>query len=94
VTRTTPKSNRKAKRSYTLSSESINFLEAVRKKSRATSISAVLEEILQYVRRGQERASLERAVASYYDSLSDQEAAEQVQWGEFALREFPTQEQP
>jgi len=33
----------KAKKSYTLSPESVDFLEALRKKRRARSISSVLE---------------------------------------------------
>ena len=86
---TISKPNRKAKKSYTLSPESVAFLEAVRRKRRAGSISAVLEEILQAVRGENERASVERAVADYYGSLSTEDAKEQAEWGEFALREFP-----
>ena len=81
--------HRKAKKSYTLSPESVAFLEAVRRKRRAESISAVLEEILQAVRCEHERASVERAVADYYGSISAEEATDQAEWGEFALREFP-----
>ncbi|HEX3685540.1 MAG TPA: hypothetical protein VHU83_23605 [Bryobacteraceae bacterium] len=92
MNRTNLKQNRKAKRSYTLSPESIDFLETLRKKQRATSISAVLEEILQYIRRDQERKAIEREIAKYYDSLSDEEVKEDAQWGEFAMREFPTQD--
>jgi hypothetical protein len=89
VSHTISKLDRKAKKSYTLSPESVAFLEAVRKKRRAGSISAVLEEILQAVRRENERASVARAVADYYGSLSTEEVEEQAEWGEFALREFP-----
>jgi phosphopentomutase len=86
------KPSRKAKKSYTLSPESIQFLESLRKKRRAPSISAILEDILQRFRRGQERASVEREIAKYYDSLSAEDLAEDVRWGEFAMREFPTQD--
>jgi hypothetical protein len=65
---------RKAKKSYTLSPESVAFLEAMRKKRRAGSISAILNEILQAVRREHKRASVERVVADYYGSLSTEEA--------------------
>jgi hypothetical protein len=88
---TSKQSKRKAKKSYTLSPESVAFLETLRKRRHAASISAVLEEILQAVRRGQERASIEKSVAAYYSSLSDDEALEQAQWGEFALGEFPSE---
>jgi len=87
--RTKSKVDRKAKKSFTLSTESVAFLEATRKNQRAPSISAVMEEILQAVRREQERASVERGVADYYTSLSTEEATERAAWGEFALGEFP-----
>jgi hypothetical protein len=80
---------RKAKKSYTLSSESVAFLEMMRTKRRATSVSSVLEEILQAVRRRQEQARVEQSVSSYYSSLSSKEATELTEWAEFALREFP-----
>ncbi len=41
------------------------------------------------VRRKRKRASVERAVKGYYDSLSGEEATELSKWGEFALQEFP-----
>jgi hypothetical protein len=83
--------NRKAKKSYTLSPESVEFLEALRKRRRAPSVSSILEEILQAARREQGRAAIERATADYYTSLSQGEAEEQTNWGEFALREFPNE---
>jgi hypothetical protein len=67
----------------------VAFLETVRKRRRAASISSVLEEILQSVRRRQERARIEKSVSDYYSSLSESEENELAQWGEFALREFP-----
>ncbi len=69
--RASKKTERKAKKSYTLSPESVAFLETLRK------------------RRRQERAGIEKSVSAYYTSRSDQEVAEQAQWGEFALSEFP-----
>jgi hypothetical protein len=83
----------KAKKSYTLSPESVAFLEAMRKRRRASSVSSVLEEILQVARREQGKAALERAVSDYYASLSQEEAEEQTNWGEFALREFSSEGQ-
>jgi hypothetical protein len=84
----TPRVPRKAKKSYTLSPESIAFLETLRKRRRAASISSVLEGILQAVRRQEERAKIEKSVDAYYSSLSDQEAAEHAEWGDFATSEF------
>ena len=78
---------RKTKKSYTLSPESVQFLETVRKRRHASSVSSILEEILQAVRREHGKAVLDRAVSDY--SLSGQEAEEQADWGDFAIREFP-----
>jgi hypothetical protein len=89
MSRTTAQHARKAKKSYTLSPESVAFLETMRKKRHAASISSLLDEILQAVRRQHERAALERAVTGYYGSLSDAETTEQTDWGAFAEKEFP-----
>ena len=86
--RTQGKSDLKAKKSYTLSPEIVGFLETERKKRRAGSVSAALEEILQEVRHEKERASAEKAVSDYYSSLSIGEREERTQWGEFALAQL------
>ena len=83
---------RKTKKSYTLSPESIEFLEALSKAQRASSVSAVLDEMIRNVRRAQEREALNRAVAGYYSGLSAEDAKEEAQWGAFALAEFPGEE--
>jgi hypothetical protein len=89
MTRTTHRQPpRKAKKSYTLSPESVDFLETLRKKRRARSISFVLEEILQAARREAEMAKINQSVSDYYDSLSDEEMEELSQWGEFGLRQL------
>jgi predicted LPLAT superfamily acyltransferase len=80
---------RKVKKSYTLATESVAFLEQLRKRRRAASVSSVLDEIVQSFRRGQRRKMVEEAIAEYYNSLDPAELHEQVQWGEFALNEFP-----
>ena len=80
--------NRKAEKSYTLSPESVEFLEMLRKKSRARSASSVLDDLLQALRREQIKGRLESAVADYYAALSLQEREEHASWGDLALREF------
>jgi hypothetical protein len=90
LTRSNPRL--KAKKSFTLSPETVAFLEQMQKKRQAESVSAILEEILQDVRREQERASVDRAVADYYSSLSVDELEEQARWGEFALSQFPKED--
>jgi hypothetical protein len=84
--------NRKAKTGSILSPEPVASLETTQKKRRVASISAVLQQTPQAVRREHERAPVERAVADYYGSLSTEDATEQAEWGEFALREFPDKE--
>jgi len=86
------RAQRKAKKSYTLSPESVAFLEGLLAKRRAKSVSSILEEILQNLRRENERASVEQAVADYYSSLTESEMTEQAAWGEFALRQLPNRE--
>jgi len=83
---------RKAKKSYTLSPESVAFLEDLRTKHRAASASQVLDDILQRARREQEKRAVDDAVSEYYGSLSDQEKAERTEWGKFAEAEFPGEE--
>jgi mRNA interferase MazF len=68
--------------------ESVDFLEAMRKKQRALSVSAALEDILQSAKREQERISMEKAVGDYYSSLSEEEIEEQRAWADFSTREF------
>jgi hypothetical protein len=91
-TTTHRKPGRKAKKSYTLSPESVDFLEAQRKKRRATSISAVLDEILLAVRREAEMARINQSITDYYDSLSAEEMQELREWGDFAMSQFPTED--
>jgi hypothetical protein len=84
IHRTRSRTQVKTKKSFTLSPEALAFLEQVRKKRRAESASAALEEILQAAR----RASVEQSVADYYSGLSGEDRAEQAEWGKFALSEF------
>ena len=86
ISRTVKKTERKAKKSFTLSVESVAFLEEMQSKRSAESVSAILEEIIQAMRREEQRAATERAMKAYYDSLSEEEVAEERQWCEFARR--------
>jgi hypothetical protein len=83
--------NRKAKKSFTLSPESVAFLDAMRKKRRARSTSSVLEDILCKVRVEQEKSAVEKTISDYYSSLTNEEVKEQNLWGAFAEREFPNE---
>jgi heme oxygenase len=86
--RTARKPDRKEKKSYTLSVESVAFLEDLREKRRARSTSSVLDEIVQSFRRSQRKKALEHDVTQYYSSLSPTEVEDDAAWGEFALGEL------
>jgi hypothetical protein len=81
--------NRKAKKSFTLSAESVAFLDSMRRKRRARSTSAILEDILRRARIEQGKSAVEKTISDYYSSLTTEEAKEQARWGDFAAREFP-----
>jgi hypothetical protein len=89
MARTIHRSNtRKIKKSVTLSPESVKFLVAARRKSRALSLSSVLEAIVRDARLEQERAAIEKSMEEYYDSLTPEEIAEDRAWGEFATQQL------
>jgi hypothetical protein len=81
---------RKEKKTFSLSRQSVMYLEALRKERRSRSISSVLEEV---IRQQQETKELERISASvtrYYDSLTSEKIAEDRDWGDFAATQFPS----
>ena len=82
---------RKERRSFTLSRESIALLtelSAARDSSARRSASAVLDELLRSVNKERKRRAVERAVTRYYNGLSEQAQIEDQEWGEFSLAEF------
>jgi hypothetical protein len=74
----------KQRRTFTLSSESLAYLEQEARRRNAGSHSAVLDELLREKDRERQLAALEAATTAYYDSLSDEEVEEDKVWGEFA----------
>ena len=80
---------RKEKRTFSLSRESLRFLELMRKKRKGASVSAVLDELIAQQRRAQEARRISASITGYYDSLTDKEVAEDRAWGEFAESQFP-----
>jgi len=82
----------KAKRTFSLSRQTVAFLETERKAQQQKSLSAVLEQI---VRRHQEEKEMERVSASitrYYDTISEEERAENLAWAKFAETQFPNKD--
>jgi len=91
-----PRSNtvRKEKKTFSLSRESVSYLESLRKQKKRHSTSSVLEDLIRQQRQASEMERISAAVTRYYDSLSDQEQAEDRAWGEFALSQLPRDEEP
>ncbi|HEY4903223.1 MAG TPA: hypothetical protein VIH89_07110 [Candidatus Sulfotelmatobacter sp.] len=86
------RSSRKSRKTFSLSRETVKYLETLRKQSRRESMSAVLEEL---IRQQQEMKEMERISASakrYYDSLSPEEVAEDRDWGDVAAASFPSED--
>lgn len=80
---------RKARKTFSLSRQAVTYLESVRKATKRGSMSSVLEDI---IRQQQEAKELERISASftrYYDSLTEEERAEDRAWGQFGETQFP-----
>jgi len=81
-----PRTEAKTKKSYTLSKDSVAFLEALRKKHRARSVSSVLEDLVQEARQEEQKREYEAQVTAYYDSLTEEEREEERGWAELGMR--------
>ena len=80
---------RKAKKTFSLSRQSVMYLEALRKEKRSKSVSSVLEEIIRQQQQTKELERISASVTRYYDSLSPEEIGEDRAWGDFAATQFP-----
>lgn len=83
---------RKLKKTFSLSQDSICYLESVRKARKRPSISAVLEELIRQEQQLREMERVSASVTRYYDSLTEAERAENRAWGEFAESQFAGEE--
>ena len=82
---------RKERKSFTLSRESIALLNELRascKGDRRRSTSAVLDDLLRRLKAERKKRAIEQAVANYYDNRSEESRAEENLWGDFALAQF------
>ena len=75
---------RKVRRTFTLSPESLAYLEQEAHRLQTESQSAVLDELLLTKQREQQLAVIEANITAYYDNLSDEEREEERAWGELA----------
>lgn len=86
-----PKSNsaRKAKKTFSLSRESLRYLEAMRRERKNASASSVLDELIRKQQEVKEMERISASIVGYYDSLTGEEVAENRAWGKFAESQFP-----
>lgn len=89
-TRKTPARKPAGKTRLTLSLEenTVQFLHRRRAQVKAPSLSACVEDLVAACKRQAETEELNAQTAAYYDSISDEERAENKAWGQIAEREF------
>ena len=71
---------KKQPRTFSLSRDVIDILERYKKERKAGSLTAAVEEIV----REWTTVQMAQQVAAYYDSLSDEEVAQERNWGAFS----------
>jgi hypothetical protein len=88
-----PKSNatRKEKRTFSLSRESLRYLESVRKQRKSGSVSSVLDDLIRQQQQAHQMRQISASITSYYDSLPDEDVAHDRAWGQFAESQFPNE---
>ena len=75
---------RKVKKSFSISLESEAFLRRMRKERKTASESETLDVLLRELMAAKKQRAIESAYKDYYDSISDEDVAEQQAWGRFA----------
>lgn len=81
---TSPKMGRKIKKSFSISVESDSFIRKACKERKSTSESETLDALLSELMTIRRQRAIEAAYTDYYDSLGDEEVAEESSWGAFA----------
>ena len=87
-----PRAARKERKTFSLSRESVQYLESMRRQRKSASISSVLEDLIRKQQEAQQMQRVSASITCYYDSLSDERVAEDRAWGQFAETQFPTEE--
>jgi hypothetical protein len=82
-----PNTKNKQKRSFTLSPDSIAFLERLRKKRKAPSCSKVLDDLISEAGRRHRKAEIHSAMDDYYSNMTEEEMSEDRAWGQFGLEQ-------
>ena len=84
--------SRKARKTFSLSREIVNYLESVRKQTKRESMSSVVEDIIRQQQQAKEMERVSAAFTRYYDSMNEEERPEDRAWGQFAETQFPTKD--
>jgi uncharacterized protein HemX len=74
--------DRKIRRSFTLSPESVAFVQETRKSGGMRSDSDALESLLHEAMVEAKLREIDAACKEYYDTASEEELAEQREWAE------------
>jgi len=80
----TQATNRKIKRSFTLTPASVEFVAATREKRNARSDSEALDLLLRELMLEGKRQEIDAAYKVYLDAASDEELAELEEWAAMA----------
>ena len=75
---------RKVKKSFSISVESDTFIRRTCKERKSKSESETLDALLNELLTIRKQQAIERAYTDYYDTISEEEVAEQRVWGSFA----------
>jgi len=78
------KSDRKVRRTFTLSPQNVAYIEKQTRALDMPSQSAFLDELLREKTQQEQLAAIEANIKHYYDTLTDEEVEEQRAWGQFA----------
>jgi hypothetical protein len=84
---------RKIKKSFSISVESDSFIRKTCKERKSTSESETLDALLSELMTIRKQRAIETAYTDYYDSLSNDEIAEQRTWGSFAESQLAKEDQ-
>jgi predicted ribosome quality control (RQC) complex YloA/Tae2 family protein len=74
---------RKEKQTFSLSREALDYLNSLAK--RYSSRSEALEALICRHKEHQERKKISAGIRDYYDSISEEERAENRAWGDFVV---------
>jgi hypothetical protein len=83
------RTRRKVKRTFSLSPEALAYLEAIQMDQHLPSVSAALDQVIREKKLEAENKRISASVTNYYDSIGEEEMAEDRAWGQFAETQFP-----